>query len=275
MSRFGGATAFAAEAALWVAGAALIAGAAGLRVDLPGVGSETGSPSPSVAAKPTASPAPSLAVASAVPANSPAAASAGSSIIDKYLAVVAAPDFQFKAKFIETQTGAAGATPNDYSLSGTMSYKGGDDAGSQRLTMNGAVTTYDFVHLGTSTYVSKNGAAWARSDRTAADTESDRLLFTPSMQFDDQGIETKNSLQLHRLDAADPAAFSAALLAISSGATDGLLTYTVWVDDQGLPADFLMSGWMSMPVNGVSTRMNISEEFRIVATTGVNIAAPI
>jgi hypothetical protein len=284
VTTLGRVSALAAEAALWITGAALIAGAAGMHwsVDLPGIdmGGLTGSTpsagaSASRAAGSSASlntgPSASLAIKSGAPAASPAL----STIVQKYQAYVARPDFQFKGKYANSSTFTLSGTAYQITQSGTMSYEAGDDSDSRRETVNGAVTTFEYVHIGSVTYESKNGAAWTKSARSDADIASDKLLFAPSMLFADMGVETKNGAQLHRLDVADPAAFSKALLKTSNGGTDAQVTYTAWVQDDGTPAAFRVEGWVVEPVSGVSTKITVAQEFRVIATSGVTITAPI
>lgn len=276
MSKLGGITALAAEAALWITGAALIASAAGMHwsMDLPGVdlsGLTGSTPSAAASASHTAGTSPSLAVKSGAPGASPTI----SSVVQKYQAYVARPGFQFKAKYADSQTFTLNGTPYLITQSGTMSYEAGDDSDSRRETVNGTVTTFDYVHIGSFTYESKNGAAWTKSARSDADIASDKLQFAPSMLFVDMGVETKNGAQLHRLEVADPTAFSKALLKTTSGGTDAQVTYTAWVQDDGTPAAFRVEGWVVEPVSGVSTKITVVEEFRLIATSGVTITAPI
>jgi hypothetical protein len=278
VSKLGGVIAFSAEAGIWIAGAALIASAAGMHwsVDLPVVNLSalTGS-SPSAAASgsqaASASASASVAVKSPIPGASPTM----SPIVGKYLAVVARPDFQFKGKYTSSTTFTLSGTAYDDSQTGTMSYKAGDATDSRTETINGSVTTYGYVYLGPTQYKSTNGAAWIKSARPASDIASNKLLFTPSMPLVDKGVETKNGAQLHRLEIADPDAFSTAMLKTSDGATAAQLKYTVWVADDGTPADFKIEGWMQMLVSGVSTKATTVEEFLVTATSGVTITAPI
>jgi hypothetical protein len=99
-------------------------------------------------------------------------------------------------------------------------------------------------------------------------------MFAPGALFLDGGLETKNGLQLHRLDIADPVAYSAAMVK-SSGETGAQLTYTVWVDDNGVPAAIHLEGTVTVKVSGVSTTTTLADDFRVIATSGVTITAPI
>ena len=273
MSRLGGATSFAAEASLWIAGAAIIAGAAGAHwnVKVPDVASLMGAtPSPSAAA--SASPSPTPAIRTLAPGASPTM----SPLATKYQAYVARADYQFKAKYTVVQTYTVGTQPSEMDVSGTLAYLKGDTSDYSRVTLDGKVVTDDTISVGDFTYESVDSQAWAKSARAAADIASDHLIFAPVAIFIDRGVETKNGLQLHRLEIADTAAYSKALLKLTtSGATDGQYGYTVWVDDNGVPAAIKMSGWIQTPINGVSTKLTLTNEFRVIATTGVSISAPI
>jgi hypothetical protein len=273
MSKLGGATTFAAEASLWIAGAAIIAGAAGAHwnVKVPDVASLMGAtPSPSVAA--SASPSPTAAIRTLAPGASPTM----SPLAAKYQTYVARADYQFKAKYTSSQTLTVAGKPMEIDISGTMGYLNGNHFDHSRVTSDGAVETDDTIALDGFSYESIDSQPWTKTDRPAADLANDRLLFAPVAIFIDGGVETKNGLRLHRLDIADPVAFSKAALKVSTGgATDAQFTYTVWVDDNGVPADIKLDGWVQEPINGVSTKVTTSEEFRIIATSGVSISAPI
>ena len=267
MSRLGGATAFAAEAALWISGAALIASAAGMHWSVPDVVGLAGA-SPSASA--SASPSPRLAAQSLAPGASPTI----SPIVQKYQAYIARPDYQFKAKYVVTETAAVNGLPYEIYMSGTMLYKAGDYIDSRRMAVNGSVTTFDYVYVGGSRYERDNGGAWTKSARSATDIASDKLTFGPAMLFVDKGMETKNGAQLHRLEVADPVAYSKAM-AHASGGTDAQMTYTAWVGDDGTPAAFRIEGWIVGLVNKVSTKLTIAFEFRLIPYVVPAISAPV
>ena len=276
MSMIGRSTAFAAEAALWIAGAAIVAGAAGVHfnVDIPiDMSSLTGpTPSPSASASPSATPALSLSLRTLAPGESPTA----SPLVAKYQAYVATTGYQLVAKFTGSTSAIVSGKPVEVTTSGTTSYKNGDHDDFARLTTEGTVTTVRFVAVGSSQYKSINGAAWVQTARPSTDSASERLDFAPVGMFLDRGVETKNGLQLHRLDIADPVAYSKATVQNStSGATDAQLTYTAWVNDDGIPAAIRIDGWEIGPENGVSTKVTATIEYRIIATSGVAITAPI
>lgn len=268
MSKLGGLTAFTAEAALWVSGAALIASAAGMHWSF--------DPSAEIGKLVGAQSSPAASASPSVAPLAPGASPTISPIVSKYLAIAAQPAFQIRAKFNNDMTFSVSGTPYVMNENGTLSYKAGDGTDSHRETVNGAVNTYDYVYLGNAKYECKDGAAWTKSVRPATDIASDKLTFAPSMAFVDKGVETKNGVLLHRLEVADPAAFSKAVVQTStSGATDAQMTYTVWVGDDGLPAAIELAGWEDGLMQGVSVRVTADEQFRIVATSGVTITAPI
>lgn len=275
MSKLGGLTLFAAEAALWVAGAAIVAGMAGAHwdVEMPlDMGSLTGStPAPSVSTSPSASPSPTVALQTLASGASPTI----SPIVAKYQAYVARADYQFKAKYTSVATLILNGSPFESDEDGTMSYLAGDYSRNTRQTVSGAVTTIGEVAIGSADYQSVNGAAWTKSVRSANDAANSRLTFAPVALFVDKGVETENSRQLHRLDIADPVAYSKAMVKATDGATGCQVTYSVWVDDNGVPQAIKLSGWVQEPVRGVSTKITEDEEFRVIATSGVTITAPI
>lgn len=265
MGKLGRLAAFTAEAALWVTGAALVAGAAGAHWNV-----DPSSALNDILAQPSASPS-----ISAGPTLAPGASATASPAALKYMAYVARPDFQFRAKSTEAISVTSAGKTVVMDLNGTVSYKAGNVVDSHRETVAGAVATEDYVFVGDQQYESKNGAAWVKSARPATEKASDKLLFAPTSRFVEAGVETKNGLQLHRLQAADTTALNNAIVKANDGATDADMTLTVWVGDDGAPAAIEVAGWEEEPMSGVSTRITADEQFRIVATSGVVIAAPI
>jgi hypothetical protein len=273
VSKLGGVTLFAAEAALWVTGAAMVAGMAGAHwsVDIPVDMSSLTGQTPAPTASPSASPSASISIQTLAPGASPTA----SPLVAKYQAYVAAANYQFAAKYTAAAKSTVGGKPVEVDLSGTMSYRAGDDSDFSRVTTDGTVNTDDTIAVGSSKYERINGGAWAKSARAATDSASDRLTFAPKALFLDDGVEAKNGLQLHRLDIADPVAFSTAMVKVSSGATAAQFVYTVWVDDNGVPAAIHVEGTITGKVAGVSASTTLIEDFRVIATSGVTITAPI
>ena len=278
MSKLGGTTALVAEAAIWIAGVALIASAAGMNweTDLQNALNElTGStPQPETSAGPSAgaSTSPTAAVVASL---APGASPTLSPLAAKYQAYVARADYQIRAKYTSVTSYTLNGSPVQIDTSGTISYKAGDIADSSRVTAAGRVTTYDIVALGSVQYRSQNGGAWTKSARSASSAAFDKLSLAPAMLFVDMGVEVKNGASLHRLEVADAAAYSTAYLKARAGATGAQATCTVWVTEDGTPADFKIEGWVEEPVQAVSTKTTFVTEYRIIDTSGVTITAPI
>jgi hypothetical protein len=265
MGKLGRLTAFAAEAALWVTGAALVAGAAGAHWNV-----DPAAALNDILAQPSESPS-----ISAGPTLAPGASATASPVALKYMAYVARPDFQFRAKSTEAISVTSAGKTVVMDMDGTLSYRAGNVIDSHRETVAGAVTTEDYVYVGDQQYESKNGAAWVKSPRPATEKASDKMLFAPTSRFVEAGVETKNGLQLHRLQVADATAFDKAIVKATDGATDADMTLTVWVGDDGAPAAIRLEGWIVATVNGVAAKETTDSELRIVTTSGVTIAAPI
>ena len=279
--KLGSATAFAAEAALWISGAALIASAAGMSwsVDVSSlVGSQA---SASASASPSASPSATVAVESLAPGASPTM----SPVVRKFQTELSRPNFQYKAKLLMTMTGTIGTTPFQLTESGTTSVVGSDQTYSYRMTTNGSVTTYDQVYLGDYFYESVNGGSWtkaAQSDAGSSAGSSDQIdgpgnpLMSSAVTFVDMGPESKNGQQLHRLELVDQSAFNSFMQkSFGSGTTASDFTYTVWVNDDGVLTDIHIQGSVTWTASGKKVSATMNEELRIFALSGVTITAPI
>jgi hypothetical protein len=260
-------TALAAEAALWITGAALIAGAAGVQwnVDLPiDTTLVLTGPTPYVA--PTAGPSASPAGPSLAPGASPTI----SPVVQAFQAFVSRADYQIKAKWTEVFTNTNDAK-GELKENGTIYFKGGDHSSSSRQSQAGVVSTFDLVVVGGDSYFRDNGASWSKLTRSAEDRDYYMLLFAPTIVMVDQGVETKNGAQLHRLEPIDSTAFGRAYLKISQSAIDAFWTYQIWVHDDGSPAAISLTGWT---VATDSAKSTFDYEYRIIATSGVTITAP-
>jgi hypothetical protein len=266
VSKLGSATAFGAEAALWIAGAALIASAAGVKFDVQLPAISLGSPAASHSAA-TASGGSAKPSAAASPTISP--------IVQKYQAFMARPDLQLAGTLTADENATFGEAPIEITMTGTISYKAGDSTDSRTVRTNGIVTLTDTIDIGTDSYSRVDDGAWTKSARTAASVAMENLMFSPTLQLVDRGAEVKNGAELHRLEIVDTAAFSKAMLKTIAGATDAQYTYTIWVKNDGTPAVLRLAGWQQAPINGVSTRIEYTEEDTITATSGVTITAPI
>jgi|ERR1035437_636241 hypothetical protein len=270
MSAVGRATIFAAEAALWIAGAAIVAGVAGghWNIDVPIDMSSLTGDAPAPTASPSASATPTLVIQTLAPGASPTV----SPLVAKYQAYAARTDTQLTGKFVETASFTLSGNPHEMTISGTIRSKGGAQTTNQRETVDGAVHTRDMVSIGGTDYESVDGNAWTK---TATPSTSGSMANPPATLLLEHGVETKNGLQLHRLDAADPVAFSKEMVKQTTGATDAQVTATIWVDDDGAPQALRMEGWFVMPLSGVSTKMTFAYDLRVVAHTDFTITAPI
>jgi hypothetical protein len=263
MSKLGRVTAFTAEAALWITGAALIAGAAGMHWNIDVSGANLGG---LVGARP--SPAASASASAAVPGASPTV-----SPISAKLMAFLATDSQVRAKVRMSIIGTAGTLAVKVTMSGSMSSDGTSDSVSYRTTAQGIVITTDTIDIGKTSYVSVNGAPWTKSARSS----SSESPFSPTMKFVDKGVESKYGVDLHRLELIDTSDLTAATLK-SLGPPSfqtGQFTLTVWTSDDGAPAVLEEDGsYQGTSANG-PTQGTMVEEFRFIAFSGVTIAAPI
>ena len=252
MSRLGSITAFTAEAALWVAGAALIAGAAGIHWSVA---------LPEIDILPAASASPPSPAASTQP-------------VVKLKAFLAKPTLQFAAKIDETVTISGANLLIQETISGTGSYRSGDASSSLTNKILGVAKTEDQVMLGKTTYSRENGGKWTKRDRVPADTAGTPEMLSPVQAFNDTGPETKNGLTLHRIEALDTAALDAALQAGGTG-KNYKLSLVFWVSDDGTPAAIEVVGTYQDTVNEAPVAVTVDEQWTITATTGVTITAPI
>jgi hypothetical protein len=263
VSKLGIVTAFSAEAALWVAGAALIAGAAGAHWNLPAVdlSAVTGS-------KPAAS-ASATAVESAIPGASPNDYAA----LTKFLALESRPDFQFKSTVTMSETFAIGEAPTVAQVTGTYDTNGTDTSSMLTTTVLGTTSVGDTVVVGHITYKSTDGKNWTRSERLASDGNS----FLPTgITFLDEGVETWHGVRLHRLAAGPPDLVNASFSqGVGSNASDATMSVTLLVDDEGVLAAVEMSGTVDVVVNEAPVKVTITATYEVTATSGVTIEAPI
>jgi hypothetical protein len=261
-----------AEFSLWVAAAALIAGAAGMRLPAGLLAPSTpapmasvpGGPGPLAAASPSA--VPTLAPApTPVPTLSP--------LVARFQANLARKDFQFQATGTESLSYASAGQSQDVVAAISINYKAGDEADTSKLTAAGQTSVRDSVNTGTHDYERVNGGPWIDKPRPKTDRASSLAMFSPKRLFVDTGVETKNDKRLHRLEAADPGGFSAEMATLQS-ATDVHLTLTFWTNDAGVPAAFRMDGTLQISVRGVEIRETIAQELTFNKLSGVSIAAP-
>jgi hypothetical protein len=262
VSKLGGVTAFSAEAALWIAGAALIAGAAGAHWTLPAVdlSAVTGS-------KPAAS-AGTTAVKSARPSGSPNDFAA----LTKFLRLESSPDFQFKADFTMTESFIYREIPMSAQITGKYEAKGPDSSSMLTETVAGVTTQDDTVNVGALTYKSTDAKNWTRSERS---TSSSSGVVTDGMTFTDEGAETRNGVQLHRLVAGPPDLVNRMFSGTGSDSTGTAVTFLFWVNDDGVLAAIEASGTMGVLIDETPVQVTMKVTYEVTATSGVEIKAPI
>ena len=271
MGSSGGRTAAIAELSLWVVGAALIAGAAGVRVPIELPSSSTTAaptPTPGAVAAVSASPSPTATLAP-----SPTPVPTLSPIVRKLQAILARKDFQFQATGTGTQSALADNLSVDLTMSGSVGYKGGDEADATKMTSNGTTVADDTVYAGSFAYERINGGPWIKKPRKSSDTAMWRILLSPSRMFVETGVETRNGSELHRLEVADPAALGAEFDGVGT-LTDAHVTAVFWTKDDGTPVVLRMEGTWTQPVSGITAKVTTVQEFTITRLSGVTIATP-
>ena len=242
MSRVGSITAFAAEASLWIAGAAIIAGAAG---------AHWGSPSVDVDSL----------VAQVWPAASP-------SLVERYASKVSA-DFQASGPVAGTVSVTMSGKTIDGTYSGVFKMKGSDSSTTMTVTFPGSTTTDDEVSVGDSDYTRTNGGKWTKKARSSAGLSIPGLA---AGGVTDKGVETHNGKRLHHLDPVkppDPKSFLS-----SPNMTAGTYVLVLWAKDDGTPAGVTISGSWSEEVDGAPAQSTISLDYNFEALSGVTIVAP-
>jgi hypothetical protein len=262
LSRIGGVTSFAAEASIWIAGAAIVAGAVGAHwimpslpsVDLGGLIAES---SPRSSASPVASPG-----ASATPAT----------VVDRFQSFWTSWDSQYVISYVGTQSATSGKTTTASTIDGTISSSGNDCSYATGATQGGQRGSLDTILVGTGKYTRSNGGAWQKIARAA----TDRCTVPPllkSRAFIYKGVETKNGAQLHRFEVADPAQWSAEWQAYAglSNVKDNLI---YWVNLDGTPAAFQLSGSNDATSGGKLSHVTFTTDYTITKLSGVTITAP-
>lgn len=251
MGRLGSATAFTAEAALWVAGAALIAGAVGMHwsVELPAL---------------------NLLPAASQQPHSPAATTQPVVHLHAFLAK---PTFQFKATIDETASISGAGILTKVADNGRVTYRSGDATSSMTTTILGVSSTEDLVILGNFTYTRDNGGKWTKRTRVAADRGGSAEMFSPTQPLIDKGLEMKSGIQLHRLEAADTIPLGNAL---ASGTRSGYrISLVFWTAEDGTLEDMEVVGTYQDIVSETPVTVTMDQNWTITATSGVTITAPI
>ncbi|MGZ6267989.1 MAG: hypothetical protein ACXWNR_05445 [Candidatus Limnocylindrales bacterium] len=239
MSKVGSLTAFAAEASLWLAGAAIVAGAAGAHWDTPSVDLN--------ALWPAASP----------------------SLVKDFTTTISADDFQASGSVIGTVSVTISGQKIDGTYSGTSKFKGNDSASTITMTMAGTKTTNDSVSVGDSDYSRTNDGAWTKTARSTTGT-SFRVLTAEGVT--DKGVELHDGQKLHHLDLVktpDPKS-----LFKDPTMVNGQYTVVMWAKDDGTPAGMTIAGSYSQDVNGSLAQAAISLDFNFESLSGVTIDAP-
>jgi hypothetical protein len=273
MSTAGNRIAAIAELGLWVTAAALIASAAGMR--LPAGILAYSTPTPAAVAVPSGSPgATATSTPTPSPTPSPSAAPTLSPLVSEFQAYLARKGFQFQATGTGTQSAVGTNLSMDVTLSGSMSYRAGDESDSTNMTSQGKTIADDTVYAGSYAYERSNGGPWIRKPRKASDDNAESgVFFSPSRLFVDAGVETKDGAALHRLEVADPDALGAELDAIGI-VSNAHVTLTFWTKDDGTPVVFRVEGTWDEPVDGVQAHVTTAQEFVLTKLSGVTITPP-
>jgi len=243
LSKVGSITAFAAEASLWLAGAALIAGAAGAHWDTPSVDVDS-------------------LIAQAWPGASP-------SLVTSYTSKVTASDFQASGSIAGTISVTSGGQKTDGTYSGTFKIKGNDSSSTMTMTLGGSKSTGEQVSVGGSDYSRTNNGTWTKTARSSTGF-SFSLLTAGGVT--DKGVETHTGQRLHRLDLVKPT--DAKSLFSDPTMAAGTYTVVLWARDDGTPAGMTVSGSWSQAMNGAPAQATISLDYNFEALSGVTIVAP-
>jgi hypothetical protein len=243
LSRVGSITAFAAEASLWIAGAAIIAGAAGAHWATPSVDVDS-------------------LVAQVWPGASP-------SLVASYTSKVTASDFQASGSIAGTVSVTSGGQKTDGTYSGTFKIKGSDSSSTMTMTLGGSKSTGDQVSVGGSDYSRTNGGKWTKAARSSTSLSIPGLA---AGGVTDKGVETHNSQRLHHLDPLK--APGAKSLFSDPNMATGTYVVVLWAKDDGTPAGLTISGSWSEELNGASAQATISLDYSFDALSGVTIEAP-
>jgi hypothetical protein len=267
LSKVGSLTAFVAEASLWLAGAAIVAGAAGAHWNMPSV--DLGA----LIAESSPGPSPSPGAPSSQAGGSPSASSAPSPIVQKFKAYLAGPAVQFEASFTiksSTENGSIITTQT-----GTLQYAAGDEADTLTTTTNtGIDRTSDNVYLGNFTFRRAGGGNWTRTARKATDTGQFVVMLSPENSYVDLGVDTKYEVQAHLLQVADQTALDASFREQDGAPAGTSASLLFWVRDDGTPVGWKMHLTYTQSVNGGPTFLTWDQESRITKTSGVVITAP-
>jgi hypothetical protein len=243
LSKVGRITAFAAEASLWLAGAAIIAGAAGAHWDTPSVDVDS-------------------LVAQVWPGASP-------SLVTSYTSKVTASDFQASGSIAGTVSLTVGGQKTDGTYSGAFKIRGGDSSSTMTMTLGGSKSTGDQVSVGGSDYSRTNNGKWTKAARSSTGLSFPRLT---AGGLTDKGVETHSGQRLHHLDLVKPP--DAKSLFSDPNMATGTYVVVLWAKDDGTPAGLTVSGSWTLQVSGGPAQATISLDYSFDALSGVTIEVP-
>jgi hypothetical protein len=249
LSKVGSLTAFAAEAAIWLAGAAIVAGAAGTHWDAPSV--DLGATIAQVwpGASPTASP-----------------------VLEKFHAFLAASDTQYAVSGGGTEEITGEGVVLSVTFTETYQFKGGDCSDTTTSTVAGKATTQNTVLSGDYFYSRVDNGNWTKAARDSSAICSLSVVMDPALAFFDKGVETKNGAQLHRLEVADQVRLGKNMDAL--GRTNNKATLIFWTQDDGMPAAFQVSGSYDAALNSVPVHVIHTSDGAFTKTSGISVTAP-
>jgi hypothetical protein len=269
LGKLGSATAFAAEAAIWIAGAALIASAAGARWDMPKVdvegllGRSSASPASSGSAAPTAT---------VVPAPPPTPATA----LARFLSYAGQPDMQYAMTASGQWSYENSRTSWSVKWKGSMIASYNDCSESWTSTQGSKTSTQDAIIAGEFVYERTGKAPWTKDARSNNQT-CEQVGLVRYSGLVDKGIETKAGKSVHRLEVADPIQFGSYYEKFSTRTTGQTLTQvtmSIWVKEDGLPVAIRLSGSHNQAINGTATHVTYVDDYTVTKTTGATIAPP-
>lgn len=245
MGKLGSFTTFAAEASLWIAGAAIVAGAAGAHWNMPSV--DVGA-----------------LIAQSWPGASP-------SLVQSFTSRVTASDFQASGSVAGTTTVSVGDKKYDGTLSGTIKLKGRDSALTITTSIAGSKTTDESVSVGDSDYERSNGGAWTKSARSSSGVDISVLPSAGGLT--DKGVQSHNGQQLHRLETTKPVDPKTVGFGDSS-MSNPKFTLAFWAKADGTPAGMTIAGTWTEDMSGSPAKATMSVDFNFEKLSGVTIEAP-
>jgi hypothetical protein len=278
LSRVGGITAFAAEASLWLAGAAIVAGAAGAHWSMPSLptvdlGSLVAQTSPGASTAPGGSPGASDGLTVASPGTSSGPGASPATILARYEADTHSASFQFSATYTQALTIHTADGTVKLTATGWGAGAGGDCSEGWATS---DLRYDDLVLVGSNSYERIDNGAWTQSARQQGGTCEMVGLFRYTGLVD-KGLQPKNGAQLHRLEVSDPVQFGSDYEKFESkatGQTATQATLVVWVKDDGSPVALQISASYNATVNGLPGTVLDSRDYVVTKLSGVTITAP-